>query len=262
MIKETEKINEHGLTIGWLYPDLMSIYGDRGNIITLQKRCEARGIKTIIKNISLQTPPSNLETCDMLFMGGAQDSQQNIVSADLKGEKKVTLSKMIEDGIPGLYICGAYQLLGKHYEEADGLIIKGLGILDLYTKNPGKDYRRLVGNVAVELNQKLFSGTGNFPLIGFENHGGRTYLGKNLEPLGTIRKGFGNNGEDSGEGAVYKNSIGSYLHGPILPKNPELADWLIDKALEKKYSRHIELEKLDDALSFKARAGILKRILD
>jgi hypothetical protein len=239
----------------------MSIYGDRGNIICLQKRCESRGIKAVIKNISLQSPLSDLEGSDLLFMGGAQDSQQIIASLDLLQEKRKVLTEMIESGIPGLYICGAYQLLGKYYEEASGTIIEGLGIFDLYTKNPGSNYKRLSGNISTKINQILFPdyGTMNY-LVGFENHGGRTYLGKNIQPLGKTIKGFGNNDTEKTEGAVYKNSIGSYLHGPILPKNPQLADFLIEKALEKKYGKHPELEKLDDTLSYQAHNSMLKHI--
>jgi CobQ-like glutamine amidotransferase family enzyme len=261
MMETNKNIAEYSLNIGWLYPDLMSIYGDRGNIITLQKRCEARGIKVVIKNISLQSPISELKTSDLFFMGGSQDSQQTIVSADLKKEKGGVLAEMIEQGIPGLYICGAYQLLGKYYKEANGLIIDGLGIFDIYTENPGLNHKRFMGNVTANLNKELFSDYGDSnSLVGFENHGGHTYLGKNIKPLGEVIKGFGNNGEDRTEGAVYKNSIGSYFHGPILPKNPYLADFLIAKALEKKYGHPIKLEKLNDTLSSQAHDNMLKNL--
>src|SRR3989338_7990162 len=137
---------KYNLTIGWLYPELMSTYGDRGNIIVLQKRCEWRGIDVEIKHLDLGFKINDLKSCDLLFMGGAQDRQQTIVAADLR-EKSTVLKKMIEDGIPGLYICGAYQFLGRYYKEADGTTIEGLGILDLYTDNPGADKPRLIGNV-------------------------------------------------------------------------------------------------------------------
>ncbi len=239
------------LTIGWLYPELMSTYGDRGNIIVLKKRCEWRGINVQVKHLNVGFDKKLLAACDMLFMGGAQDQQQKIVAVDLKKKANV-LQEMIENGIPGLYICGAYQFLGKYYKEADGTIIKGLGILDVYTENPGINTKRLIGNIAV----KSEIGT----LIGFENHGGRTHLGAAVKPLGKVIKGFGNNGEDKAEGAIYKNSFGTYLHGPILPKNPHLADYLIKLALEKKYKKNIDLSPLDDSLEWQAHNTIVKRL--
>lgn len=252
----------YSLTIGWLYPDLMSIYGDRGNVICLAGRCRWRGIKAVVKPISLETDKKQMAGCDLLFAGGAQDSQQTIVFDDLKKAKGKVLHGMIEDGIPGLYICGAYQFLGKYYKEADGTTINGLGIFDLHTINPGGDHKRLIGNAAARLSGSLAAGsreiTSNEVIIGFENHGGRTYLGKNIDPLAMVIKGQGNNGGDGTEGAVYKNSIGSYFHGPLLPKNPQLADFLIRKALEKKYGETINLDPLDDTLAYKARNAIIK----
>ncbi len=265
----------YSLTIGWLYPDLMSIYGDRGNIICLTNRCEWRGIKVVVKPITLGSPIKDLQSVDFIFAGGAQDSQQTIVSEDLKNKSKI-LQAMIENGIPGLYICGAYQFLGKYYKESDGTIIDGLGIFDLYTENPGPQAKRLIGNVAAEIQsppgrertpaRQGHSGgeakaSAGSALVGFENHGGRTYLGKNIKPLATVIKGFGNNGEDKTEGAHYKNSFGSYFHGPILPKNPHFADYLIKLALEKKYGERIELENLDDTLAWQAHNAILRKII-
>lgn len=239
------------LTIGWLYPQLMSTYGDRGNIIVLKKRCEWRGIEVETLNLDVGFTAEGLKKCDLLFMGGAQDRQQKIVSIDIKNKSKL-LSELIENRVPGLYICGAYQLLGKYYKEADGTIIKGLGIFDLYTENPREDVRRLIGNVIIE------SDLGK--MIGFENHGGRTYLGDDIKPLGKVIKGFGNNGKDKTEGAIYKNSFGSYLHGPILPKNPKLADLLIKLALEKKYGFPIKLSPIKNSVEEKARKIIAKRM--
>ncbi len=252
-------MKKYSLTIGWLYPELMSTYGDRGNIIVFQKRCEWRGIKTEVLRLDLHFNPNQLGQCNLLFMGGAQDKQQQIVAEDLS-KKRDVLKEMIENGIPGLYICGAYQFLGKYYKEADGSIMPGLDILDLYTVNPGSNHPRLIGNIVAEiLNAKYL--IHNTPLVGFENHGGRTYLGKNVKPLGKVIKGFGNNGEDSSEGAIYKNSFCSYLHGPILPKNPNLADHLIMLALRKKYDDdEICLADLDDSLEKKAKANILHKL--
>jgi len=242
--------NHKSLIIGWIYPKLMNVYGDRGNIITLRKRCQWRDIEVEIKYLDAPLLEEDLEKCDLLMMGGAQDEQQKIVSRDLKKKNKA-LKSAIDKGIPGLYVCGAYQFLGNYYKEADGTEIPGLGIFDLHTINPGRE--RLIGNLAVQTD---FVGN----LIGFENHGGRTYLGKNIKPLGTVSSGFGNNGEDKTEGAVYKNSIGTYFHGPILPKNPELADYLIKISLKVKYKEDFELEKLDDSVADSARKVIAKRL--
>ena len=240
------------LTIGWLYPTLMNIYGDRGNILALQRRCDLRNIDTEVIRLDLGFLENDLKKCDILLMGGAQDKQQEAVANDLFG-KKLQLQKLIEKDIPGLYICGAYQFLGNYYKEENGNIIKGLGIFDLYTESPGENAKRLIGNMVFE--------TDNFgKIVGFENHGGRTYLGKNIKPFGNVIKGFGNNGKDGTEGAIFKNSIGTYSHGPILPKNPILTDHLIKTALQIKYKQEIILEKLDDSLEQKARLAIAKRL--
>lgn len=246
------------LNIGWLYPELMSTYGDRGNILVLKKRCEWRGIKAEIKKLDVGYSKKELESCDFLFMGGAQDRQQEIVSDDLRKKSKL-LSDLIENGICGLYICGAYQFLGKYYKEADGTIIEGLEILDLYTENPGENYPRLIGNIVVELDAKR-SLLNAATLVGFENHGGRTYLGKDVKPLGKVLVGFGNNGKDKTEGVIYKNSFGSYLHGPILPKNPHFADHLIKLALQRKYKKEINLSTLDDSLEWSAHEIVLNKL--
>lgn len=248
------------LTIAWLYPDLMSIYGDRGNIISLTKRCEWRGIDVEVRRINLGTPIRELQSCDLLFMGGAQDRQQNLVADDLR-KKLVVISDMVERGIPGLYICGAFQFLGKYYEEADGSVVEGLGIFDLHTINPGFNVKRLIGNVVIEADKRyLYNPEFSKYLVGFENHGGRTYLGKGLRPMGRVVRGYGNNCEDGEEGAVYKNSFGSYLHGPILPKNPHFADYLIAYALEVKYKEKVELARLDDTLEKQAHMFIAKSL--
>ncbi len=246
--------NNLSLTIGWLYPNLMSTYGDRGNVIALQKRCEWRDIKAEVRRIGIKSTNDDLDSCDLLMMGGAQDMQQEVVAEDLE-KKKQTLKDLIEKGIPGLYICGGFQYLGQYYKTADGNKLKQLGILDMYTENPGA--RRLIGNIAIDISNLLGENT---IAVGFENHGGRTILGKNIQPLGKVLKGFGSNELAKEEGAVYKNSIGTYLHGPILPKNPKLTDWLIEKALGKKYGKKIVLEKLDDSLENEARLTIVKRL--
>ena len=249
------------LTIGWLYPDLMSTYGDRGNIIVFAKRCEWRRIGAEILNLNEEFDVKLLADVDILFMGGAQDTQQQIVSEDFTSSRIAALKNKIEDGTPGLYVCGAYQFLGKYYKDADSTKIKGLGIFDLYTEHPGADKPRLIGNITIKpIDNSSFIINNSSCIVGFENHGGRTYLGKDIKPFAEVVKGFGNNGEDRTEGAIFKNSIGTYLHGPILPKNPEIADWLIVKALKRKYKKKIELERLDDSLSQKAKETVLQKM--
>ena len=245
---------KYKLTIGWLYPELMNTYGDRGNVLVLQKRCQQRGIETEIKEISIESSDKEFSSCDLLMMGGAQDTQQEIVAKDLTG-KKNTFKTMVENGIPGLYICGGFQYLGQYYKTAEGNKLAQLGILDMYTENPGRE--RLIGNIAIDA-QDLFGK--RTVLVGFENHGGRTILGKDIKPLGKVLRGFGSNDSAKEEGAVYKNSIGTYFHGPILPKNPVLADYLIKTALKVKYDKDITLEELDDSLAENARKVIAKRL--
>ena len=252
------------LTIGWLYPQLMSTYGDRGNIIVLQKRCEWRGIKTEIIDIDQKTDNQQLKTIDLLFGGGAQDREQEIVMKDLH-KKKQAIKTLIENDIPALFVCGAPQLMGQYYEPSVGKRIEGLGIFEMLTKHPGPKQDRLIGNVVAKIQTENIAPIPHTLspityIVGFENHGGRTYLGKTAKPFAKIVKGFGNNGEDGTEGVVYKNAIGSYLHGPLLPKNPQLADWLIAKALEVKYKKQIILETLDDSFEQKAREAIMKNL--
>ena len=173
------------IKIGWLYPDLMSTYGDRGNIITLSYRLNKMGVKPIVNKISINEPTESISKMDIIFMGGAQDKQQEIVNMDLKNNKGKYLKEAIAKGVPGLFVCGAYQFLGKYYKAADGTIIQGLGIFDLYTKNPGINFPRCIGNIVISPNVN-FSGKGVLRqaqddkkkfFVGFENHGGRTYLG-------------------------------------------------------------------------------------
>ncbi|OGH02472.1 MAG: hypothetical protein A2798_02340 [Candidatus Levybacteria bacterium RIFCSPHIGHO2_01_FULL_37_17] len=243
------------LIIGWLYPELMNIYGDIGNIVALVKRCQWRDVRAEVKMLNPDFDYKQLDDCDLLLMGGAQDRQQTIVNNDLKRVKKYLKNK-IDDGTPGLYVCGGFQFLGNYYKESDGTIVDGIGIFDLYTENPGGKSERLIGNMIFKPKVKGLT----LPVVGFENHGGRTYLGKNIQPFGEVIVGFGNNGEDKTEGAIYKESFGTYAHGPILPKNPEFADYLITKALERKYNSKIELKPLDESLEEKARIAIAKRL--
>jgi len=243
------------LNIGWLYPDLMSTYGDRGNIIALSYRLKKRDIKPIVHKISVNEPKELILKMDIIFMGGAQDKQQEIVNVDLKNNKGKYLKDAIENGIPSLFVCGAYQFLGKYYKAADGTIIDGLGVFDLYTESPGLNAPRCIGNIIVE--SKLFP---KIKLVGFENHGGRTYLRDKKLSFAKVVKGFGNNGEDLTEGIFYKNSFGTYLHGPILPKNPELSDYLIKKAIDRKYGKKIKFKKIDSYWENKAREFAISKL--
>ncbi len=231
------------LNICWLYPELMSTYGDRGNIICLQKRCKWRKIEVNIQN--------KLENADLIFGGGAQDRQQEIVMRDLTKNKN-SLRKLFDKGVPGLFVCGAPQLLGRPF----------LGIFDMETRFP-KDKPRLIGNLVAKVDLKVVgpfdSAQGDDFVVGFENHGGRTYLGSGVKPFAKVVKGFGNNGEDRTEGAIYQNCIATYSHGPFLPKNPHVADWLIKTALEVKYGEKVELQQLDDKLEWEAHEFILKK---
>lgn len=253
------------LNIGWLYPKLMSTYGDRGNAICLQQRAVWRDIAVNIIELDRQVDATAFENIDILVGGGAQDRQQEIVMRDLQGAKADMMRQKIEAGMPGVFTCGSPQLLGHYYEPALGKRIEGLGILDLVSKHPGPEAPRCIGNVVFEITAsklatELKEMTGKTPIvIGFENHGGRTYLGQ-TEALGKVIKGFGNNGEDGTEGAFYHNAIATYAHGPLLPKNPAIADWLIQTALMQKYQDKITLSQLDDTLALQARQAMFNRL--
>jgi CobQ-like glutamine amidotransferase family enzyme len=253
------------LKIGWLYPNLMSTYGDRGNVITLQRRCQWRNIPVEIVPLEQKTALETFQQVDIIVGGGAQDRQQELVMRDLKGAKAEAIKARIEAGIPGVFTCGSPQLLGHYYEPALGQRIEGLGILDMVSKHPGPDAKRCIGNVVFEITatplaQDLKTLLGeSLVVIGFENHGGRTYLGQ-VSPLGKVIQGYGNNGEDGFEGAFYRNAIATYSHGPLLPKNPFLADWLIQKALEEKYQIPVTLTKLNDSLAKQARQAMFRRL--
>jgi lipid II isoglutaminyl synthase (glutamine-hydrolysing) len=251
--------------IGWLYPSLMSTYGDRGNVICLQRRASWRGIETSIIPLDRDSEASQFNLVDIIVGGGAQDRQQEIVMRDLKGAKADIFKAKIEAGTPGVFTCGSPQLLGHYYEPAFGQRIEGLGILDLVSKHPGADARRCIGNVVFEITASLLAKElqtmlGHKPIVvGFENHGGRTYLGT-VEALGKVMKGYGNNGEDATEGAFYRHAIATYSHGPLLPKNPFLADWMLQKALTNKYQTEINLKKINDSLVSSARDVMFKRL--
>jgi lipid II isoglutaminyl synthase (glutamine-hydrolysing) len=224
-----------------LYPELMNIYADRGNIAVLRARCEWRGIGFELSGV---TVGDGLDpgSADLFYMGGGQDRDQALVARDMASTKRDALHAAAGRGAVVLAVCGGYQLLGHAYEMGDEEL-PGVGLVDLRTvREPGE---RLIGNCAIEADL----GTGPRVIAGFENHGGRTYLGPGEKPLGRVLNGHGNNGKDGFEGVHNGNVIGTYLHGPLLPKNVWLADRLIELALG------VELEPLDDRMEEAAHAS-------
>lgn len=234
------------LVLGHLYPRLMNLYGDRGNVICLLHRARERGIALEVMEIN---PGDRLGDCDLLFLGGGQDREQILAAADLQ-RLKGEICAAVEDGIVSLAICGGYQLFGHYYRPAAGPELPGLGIFDTITLHKGAQAPRCIGNILVEWQGEI--------LVGFENHGGRTYLGSSAQPLGRVLHGYGNNAEDGTEGACYKNAFGTYLHGSLLPKNPGFADHLLGLALERRYGA-ASLEPLEDTLEMMAHRAAMKR---
>ncbi len=237
------------IRLGVLYPSLMGLYGDRGNAMVLAKRAEWLGVSVKTAPIELGEVPAFTEY-DLIVGGGGQDRQQAIIQPDML-RKGPNLRAAIQDGLPFLAVCGTYQLLGHYYQTAGGDRLAGLGILDLVTiAEPG----RLVGNVSLHA---AGIGLAAPTLAGFENHGGRTYLG-GTRPLGYVIHGHGNNGLDRTEGAVHLNCIGTYLHGPVLAVNPHLADYLLDLAIGRRYNAHLPIKP--DRLEVEAhRAAVARR---
>ncbi|MFZ5424417.1 MAG: type 1 glutamine amidotransferase [Patescibacteria group bacterium] len=250
------------LKIGYFYPDLLNLYGDNGNVEILAFRANARNINVSIEHITLNTTLTlnTMQSLDLIFMGGGPDAKQKALFEDLLKIKGSYLLDYLNNGGVGLFICGSYQLLGHYYKTALGEELPGLGYFDLYTQHFGNDKPRCIGNVICELNEALvddtyFNKSSSFgdTLVGFENHGGRTYLGIAEKPLATIKIGHGNNAEDFTEGAYRKNAFGTYLHGPVLSKNPQFADYLIAKSL-----KIANLSSLNDVLIAKAHTASKK----
>lgn len=236
------------LRILHLYPDLLNLYGDRGNIACLKKRLEWRGMSAeVIKYTCDTTTAFDLSKVDIVFIGGGSDREQKIVCDKLLSHKKEIREYVENDGVL-IAVCGGYQLLGKYYKLADETI-EGLNILDIYTEQ-GK--KRLIGNVV--LNSDIIGGR----IVGFENHGGRTYIG-NHTPLGAVEYGNGNDDGSGYEGVVYKNVVATYLHGPLLPKNPRLCDYILEKAIKRRYADFDSLEPISDELEITANEYIVNR---
>jgi CobQ-like glutamine amidotransferase family enzyme len=230
-----------------LYPDLMNIYADRGNLLLLEQRCRWRGIDFSVQDVSLGDA-LDPEGADLYYIGGGQDRDQRLCALDLAEVKRDALHTVAERGGVILAVCGGYQLLGHSYELGDETL-PGVGLVDLRTIR--EDGPRLIGNVAIEV--ELAPGDRRV-LAGFENHGGRTHLGSSAEPLGRVLRGHGNNGRSGYEGVRAGNVIGTYMHGPLLPKNAWFADWLIATAL----GLDDPLAGLDDRLEEAAHADALR----
>lgn len=234
------------LVIGHFYPDLLNLYGDRGNVLALYRRASLRGIDVEIRSISVGDE-INEDDIDICFFGGGQDSEQNIMAKDLIEEKGSIIKNMIENGKVFLCICGGYQMLGQYYREHDGSMLKCLGALPHYTE--GKK-ERFINDTVYEFT--LPSGEVT-KVVGFENHSGRTYLGEGEKPFMKVITGHGNNGEDGYEGAVYKNTFCTYSHGSFLPKNPLITDMLIEIAMRNRYGNDYVLPSLDASVENEAR---------
>jgi CobQ-like glutamine amidotransferase family enzyme len=230
----------------------MSVYGDRGNVLTLRRRAEWRGIDIEVRELSLGDT-LDPDDVDPIFFGGGQDREQAVVSPDFLRQKGEAVRQAVEGGAALLSVCGGYQLLGRSYTTVDGHELPGAGLFDVRSV-PGP--KRHIGNVLVETD---LDGQ-HRALVGFENHSGRTYLGPTMRPLGRTLVGAGNNGEDGTEGAVYQAAIGCYLHGSLLPKNAWLADWMLSAALRHRLGEPVSLEPLDDRLEDEAHQAVEARI--
>ncbi|MDO4796532.1 MAG: glutamine amidotransferase [Coriobacteriales bacterium] len=238
---------ERCLRVAHLYPELLNLYGDSGNILVLRKRMEWRQMACVVEETHVGDGLS-LTDVDLVFIGGGSDREQKIVCDSLL-RSQCELAAFVADGGVLLAVCGGYQLLGHSYAMGDQ-VVPGLSLVDLYTDRGSP---RLIGNVCVK------SPIAAEPIVGYENHGGRTHLGPGVEPLGEVVHGYGNDGTSGEEGCRYHNVVGTYVHGPLLPKNPGVADWLIARALERKYGT-AELEPLDDTEEHAANQVMRTRI--
>lgn len=242
------------LKILYLYPDILELYGDFGNIQVLKYRLEQRGFRAIVEPYSIGNNPPDFKNYDLVFAGGGADQEQGILAEDLI-KYKDSIKEAIDNGVFFLLICGAYQLFGKYYKGVEGNIIHGLEIFDYYTEAIDDRKKRCIGNIVIEteLNGKKTK------IIGFENHGGQTFDVSNH--FGTVLFGNGNKFDDTEEGFFKENVIATYLHGPLLSKNPELADYIIKYCLDRKYNEDIVLAPLNDEFENKCREQLLNKFL-
>ena len=239
------------LKICHLYPDILNLYGDQGNIICMKKRLEWRNIECSVTEVSI-VESAKFTDFDIFFIGGGQDFEQEILLGDLAGGKADEIKAAVADGKTFLTICGGYQMLGSYYKTWDGQMCDFIGAIDYYTVG-AKD--RMIGNFMY----KCGAESGGSTVVGFENHSGKTFLGSGVSPLGTILSGYGNNGEDKTEGVRYNNVFGTYSHGPVLPKNPQLTDFILKTALSQKYTS-FDFEPLDDTFENNANEYMIKRL--
>ena len=239
------------LKICHMYPDVLNLYGDRGNVMCLQRRLAWRGIESTVERLPIGTDKS-LSGFDLVFIGGGQDFEQQVLLEDLHRGKDREIRAAIEDGVAFLTICGGYQMLGHYYETYDGQRCDFIGAVDLVTIG---SKTRMIGNYKFQCGPE----SGGSLVVGFENHSGKTRLGSGVKPLGTVLAGFGNNGEDKTEGVRYRNVFGTYSHGPLLPKNPVLCDFILRTALERKYGK-ADLSPLDDAAELAAHDEMAGKI--
>ena len=239
------------LRICHLYPDVLNLYGDGGNIMCMQKRLHWRGIDSEVTRV-LIGDSLHLSDFDLLFIGGGQDFEQEVLLPDLKRGKDKEIKAAIEDGLTMLTICGGYQMLGQYYETYNGVRCDFIGALDLYTIGSRK---RMIGNTVYRCTDECGGNT----LVGFENHSGKTLLGSSVHPLAYVEVVYGNNGEEKKEGVQYHNVFGSYSHGPLLPKNPTFCDFLLKTALEHRYGT-VSLEPLDDRAELTAHDRMIRRL--
>lgn len=236
------------LAIVHLFPELLNLYGDGGNVIALTRRLQWRGLPVEVREIGMGDA-MDFSQADIVFIGGGADREQMIVK-DAMVARKSELSAYVADGGVLLAVCGGYQFLGHSYA-MDDVVVEGLGVIDMETV---RGEGRLIGNAVIQ------SDICDAPIVGFENHGGRTTLGSDAKPLGRVLgKTFGNNGEDGFEGVHQGNLIGTYLHGPLLPKNPQVADYLIARAFDRRGDA-LELVPLDDAVELEANRVMAKRL--
>ncbi len=241
------------IRVCWMYHNIMDLYGDKGNMMVLSQRCKKRGIECDIETLEIDQT-LDLTTFDLLFLGGGADREQVLLMQDLLNRKE-QIAKAMEQGTFVVLICGGYQLFGQYYIAADGTKIEGLKFFDYYTE-AGSNYKRCIGNIAIQSHVD----DRDIVLVGFENHGGQT---RNVtQPLGHVLSGFGNNNDDHMEGFYNGQVLGTYMHGPLFPKNPEIADFVIYKCLKRNdpVISFTDLEPLDDSLEQKARDVILKRL--
>lgn len=240
------------LNICHLYPDILNLYGDRGNIITMKRRLEGRGIKVNIDECSIGQP-LNADKYDILFIGGGQDFEQEVLLRDLSSGKAQDIRTAVEEEKTFLAICGGYQMLGEYYKTWDGVQLDFIGAIGVHTIGAKE---RMIGNYMFRTTPE----SGDTVVVGFENHSGKTYLSEQVAPLGMMLSGNGNNGEDKTEGARYKNVFGTYSHGSLLPKNPVLCDFILQTALNHRYDGAEPLAPLDDTLELNAHRYMQERL--